>query len=88
MQALKQELQEDAGASSWRKQAARERTARDRQQRLAKALDVMKKIRPAKQPKAPKRRGNKDDDTGADGSRHKAPAEPRVSSTDAESPAS
>lgn len=84
VQALKQELQEDAGASSRRKQAARERAARERQQRLAKALDVMKKIKPPKQPKASKRRGNKDDDPGAGGGQPKAAAEPRVSTTDAE----
>lgn len=84
VQALKQELQEDAGASSRRKQAARERAASDRQQRLAKALDVMKKIKPPKQPKASKRRGKKDDDAGDGDSKPKAPAEPRVSTTDAE----
>lgn len=84
VQALKQELQEDAGASSRRKQAARERAARDRQHRLAKALDVMKKIKPAKQPKPSKRRGKRDGDPGAGSSKPKAPAEPRVSTTDAE----
>lgn len=84
IQALKQELEEDAGASSRRKQAARERAARDQQQRLAKALDVMKKLKPAKQPKPSKRRGRKDDDPGAGSSKPKAAAEPRVSTTDAE----
>jgi transposase len=82
VQALKQELQEDAGASSRRKQAARERTARERQQRLAKALDVMKKIQPAKQPKTSKPDRNKDDDPGGENGQAKAPAEPRVSTTD------
>lgn len=84
IQALKQELEEDAGASSRRKQAARERAARDQQQRLAKALDVMKKLKPAKQPKPSKRRGRKDHDPGAGSSKPKAAAEPRVSTTDAE----
>lgn len=84
VQALKQELEEDAGASTRRKQAARERAARDRQQRLVNALDVMKKIKPAKQPNPSKRRGKKDDGSGAGSSKPKAPAEPRVSTTDAE----
>lgn len=84
VQTLKQELQEDAGASSRRKQAARERAATDRQQRLAKALQTMKKIKPPKQPKASKRRGSNDDDPGAGGSKPKATAEPRVSTTDPE----
>jgi len=83
VQVLKQELQEDAGASSRRKQAARERAATDRQQRLAKALETMKKIKPPK-PKASKQRGKNDDDPGVGGGKPKAAAEPRVSTTDAE----
>jgi hypothetical protein len=84
VQALKQELQEDAGASSRASRTARERAAWDRLQRLTKALDVMKKIKPPKQPKASKRRGKKDDDPGAGGINPKACAEPRVNTTDAE----
>ena len=83
VQALKQELQEDAGASSRRKQAARERAVTERQQRLAKALETMKRIKPPKQPKPSKRRGKNDDDPGA-GGKPKAVAEPRVSTTDAQ----
>lgn len=85
VQTLKRELDEDAGASSRRKQAARERAVKEREQRLAKALTIMSKIKPLKQPKPSKRRGKKDDDPGAGGSgKPKAAAEPRVSTTDAD----
>lgn len=85
VQTLKSELDEDAGASSRRKQAARERVARDREQRLAKALATMSKIKPPKQPKPSKRRGKKDDDPGPGGNgKANAPAEPRMSTTDAD----
>lgn len=85
VETLKRELDEDAGASSRRKQAARERAAKDREQRLAKALATMRKIKPPKQPKPSKRRGKKDDEPGAGGSgKANAPAEPRVSTTDAD----
>lgn len=78
-------MRRDAGASSRRKQAARERAVKEREQRLAKALAIMNKIKPLKQPKPSKRRGKKDDDAGAGGSgKPKAAAEPRVSTTDAD----
>lgn len=44
VQALKAELDADAGASSRRKQAARERAVRERAQRLEQALDTLDKI--------------------------------------------
>jgi hypothetical protein len=47
IQALKRELTEDAGASARRKQAATERAARDREQRLA-AAPVLARPPPAK----------------------------------------
>jgi transposase len=85
VQTLKRELDEDAGASSRRKQAARERVAKDREQRLAKALATMSKIKPPKQPKPSRRRGKKDDDSGPGGNgKAGTPAEPRVSTTDAD----
>lgn len=85
VQTLKRELEEDAGASSRRKQAARERMAKDREQRLAKALATMNKIKPPKQPKASKRRSKKDDDPGQGGNATTStPAQPRVSTTDAD----
>ncbi len=84
VQTLKSELDEDASASSRRKQAARERGARDREQRLAKALATMSKIKPPKQPKPSKRRGKKGDDAGPQGNGKASPAEPRVSTTDAD----
>lgn len=57
VRALKRELREDAGASARRKQAAIERAAREREQRLAAAVATMDKLQrktPA-QPKAAKR---------------------------------
>lgn len=90
--ALKRELAEDAGASARRKQAAAQRAAREREQRLAKAIATMDEIAsmPApKTPKASKRRGqSKDDPPGGSGAvaseaPKKAPA-PRVSTTDPE----
>jgi hypothetical protein len=78
VRALKQELQQDTGASSRLKQGARERAARDQQQRLAKALKTMKKIKPPKQLKPPS------GVPAAGGGQAKAAAQPRVSTTDPE----
>lgn len=88
--ALKRELAEDAGASSRRKQAAVERAAREREQRLAAALATMDKLerKPLPDPKTPKpskRRGRNDDDPGnMGGAAPKPEPEPRVSTTDAD----
>jgi transposase len=81
--ALKRELDEDAGASSRRKQAAVERAAREREQRLAQALANMDKIEPAPEPKKPaaKNKNGRDDPPGGPPATKK-PAEPRVSTTD------
>jgi transposase len=91
--ALKRELTEDAGASSRRKQAAMERAAREREQRLAQALAAMDKLETMPEPKTPKpskRRGKNKDDTpsgpGGKAAVPKEPAEPRVSTTDPEAP--
>lgn len=56
VQALKRELSEDAGASARRKQAAVERAARERQQRLAEAVAAMQRLqrKPAPEPNKPK----------------------------------
>jgi transposase len=65
VQALKSELEQDACASSRRKQSARERMAREREQRLAQALATMEKISVEKQSKGSKRtRKRKDGDDG------------------------
>lgn len=90
--ALKKELTDDAGASSRRKQAAHERAAREREQRLAQAVATMDKIAsmaPPKVPKPSKRRGKgKDDppagDSTAAATPPKDPPAPRVSTTDPE----
>ena len=91
VQALKRELSEDAGASARRKQAAVERAAREREERLAKAIATMDEIAAMPEPKKPKpskRRGKKDDPPGggdaAATQRPKAESEPRVSTTDPE----
>jgi hypothetical protein len=44
IEALKAELDEDAGASTRRKQAARERALREREQRIARALVTLHEI--------------------------------------------
>lgn len=85
VQALKQELNEDAGASSRRKQAARECAVREREQRLAQALATMDKIGPRPQPKQRIKPQGKDDDPPDPGNPVKPPPEPRVSTTDPES---
>jgi transposase len=89
VQALKRELAEDAGASARRKQAATERAAREREQRLAAALATMDKLQrkplpQAKKPKPSKRRGHSDDPGSPGGTQTKPEAEPRVSTTDAD----
>jgi transposase len=90
VQALKRELAEDAGASARRKQAAVERAAREREQRLAQALATMDKLerKPVPEPKKPKRskRGGGGDDAPPDvaGPAAKPEPEPRVSTTDAD----
>ena len=95
VQALKRELAEDAGASARRKQAAVERAAREREQRLAAALATMDKLQrkplpEAKPPKPSKRRGRQgDDDPGSPDATVAMPKpepeqQPRVSTTDAD----
>jgi transposase len=96
VQALKRELTEDAGASARRKQAATERAARERAQRLAAAVAAMAKLqrKPPPEPKKPKPskrrgRGAGADAPGSDAGAATRPqakpeAEPRVSTTDPE----
>jgi transposase len=84
VEALKKELAEDTGASSRRKQAAAQRAAREREQRLAAALATMDKIKPAPEPKASKSHGRSNDDEPPGASAAKPAPEPRVSSTDAD----
>lgn len=94
VRALKRELTEDAGASTRRKQAAVERAAREREQRLAAALAVLDKLerKPLPEPRATKKRrgrGAADRDDGppdapaADVQPQPTPA-PRASTTDPE----
>lgn len=86
VEALKAELDADAGAGTRRKQAARERAVREREQRIARALATLHEIEarePAK--KNPKKKGKEPDGTAPpDGQPPKAEAEPRVSTTDPE----
>jgi transposase len=83
--ALKAELDEDAGAGTRRKQAARERAGREREERVARALATMHEIEalaPAK--KDPKPIKEHDSAPPSGGQPPKAEAEPRVSTTDPE----
>lgn len=94
VQGLKRELTEDAGTSARRKQAATERAAREREQRLAAAVAAMDKLqrKPPPEPKKPKpskRRGRGANAgtavTGQDSATTpQAKPEPRVSTTDPE----
>jgi hypothetical protein len=91
VQALKRELTGDAGASARRKQAAVERAAREREQRMVAALATMDKLQRkpvpgAKQPKPSRRCGHSGDDGPPDagGIEAKTAPEPRVSTTDAD----
>ena len=84
--ALKAELDEDAGAGTRRKQAARERAVREREERIARALATMQQIEarePAKKPQKPRVTGP-DSTLPPDEKPPKAEAEPRVSTTDPE----
>jgi transposase len=82
VQALKSELDEDAAASSRRKQAARERAAREREQRLAQALATMREIEGSR--RANKDRTDHDEPPGGTPAATKPEPEPRVSTTDPE----
>ncbi|WP_043458257.1 IS1182 family transposase [Azohydromonas australica] len=91
LHALKAELHEDAGASSRRKQAAQERAAREREQRLAQALATLDKIErlPPPKKKNKKAKGRDHDGLPPPGAGSAAPTpkpepEPRVSTTDPE----
>ncbi len=91
VQTLKQELHDDPAASNRRKQAARERVARQREQRLSKALATMAEIEKAR---ASKKKTAKPPAAShaaapasiqAQGAKPPKPqAEPRVSATDPE----
>ena len=89
VQALKTELHEDAGASTRRKQAARERAAREREERLAQALATMQKIEQRGEGNKPKRKSPKKpgqskdkDDPPVPPAKPQAEREPRVSPSD------
>lgn len=84
--ALKAELNEDAGASTRRKQAARERAVREREERLARALATMHEIEAREPAKKNQKKEVKGPDSAAPpgGQPPKAEAEPRVSTTDPE----
>ena len=86
VEALKAELDEDAGAGTRRKQAARERVVREREERVARALATLHEIE-AREPvkKNQKNEGKGPDNTAPpDGQPPKVETEPRVSTTDPE----
>src|SRR5665213_476426 len=84
--ALKAELDEGAGAGTRRKQAARERVLREREERIARALATMQEIEALEPAKKDQKKINKQDSgpPSAGGKPPKAEAEPRVSTTDPE----
>lgn len=84
--ALKAELDADAGAGTRRKQAARERALREREQRIARALATMQEIEALEPAKKDQKKSKKHDDTAppSGGTPPKGEAEARVSTTDAE----
>lgn len=84
VQALKGELQADAAASSRRKQAAGERAARERTERLAQALATMQQIERTRPAKKKRPSDHEDPPGGAAAAKAKPESEPRVSTTDPE----
>lgn len=84
--ALKAELDEDAGAGTRRKQAARERAVREREERIARALATMQEIEAREPAKKHQKQEPEPPDSAAPsgGKPPKAEAEPRVSTTDPE----
>jgi hypothetical protein len=83
VQALKAELDADAGASSRRKQAAHERAACEGQQRLAQALATLGEIDKTRAPQNAVAPG-KDEPPAGSPPAAKAELEPRVSTSDPE----
>lgn len=84
--ALKAELDEAAGAGTRRKQAARERAIREREERITRALATLHEIEarePEKKKPTQEAKGS-DHDAPPGGKPPKAEAEPRVSTTDPE----
>lgn len=85
LDALKGELHADAAAGTRRKQAARERAVREREQRLAGALATMHEIEALAPAKKDHQQNKEHDGTPPGGGQPpKAEAEPRVSTTDPE----
>lgn len=85
LEALKAELHEDAGAGTRRKQAARERALREREERIARALATMQEIEALEPAKRTQKKSNKHDAAPPCGGRPaEAEAEARVSTTDPE----
>ena len=84
MQALKTELDEDAGASTRRKHAALERAMREREQRLAQALATMDTIE--RKAASPKPHGDDEPPGGSAAGEQPVKPQPeaRVSTTDPE----
>jgi transposase len=77
---LRQELEEDPGATNRRQQAARERAARERQERVSQALKEMEQIQAQRQAKDEK--GNKRKTPRAGPDKPDRRKEPRASTTD------
>lgn len=86
VEALKAELDEDAGAGTRRKQAARARAVQEREERVARALATMHEIEAREPAKKNQKKEGKGPDEPAppDSKPPKVETEPRVSTTDPE----
>jgi len=80
--ALRQEVQSDPGASSKRQQAARQRAARERSERIQRALKELVQVEAAKARKNPPSKKDDEDDSAGQDPPKKKTSEPRASTTD------
>jgi transposase len=78
VQALKGELDAEPDASNRRRRAAQERAAKERQNRLAQALEQLAQVEKQKNKKAVAKKENESEE------QHKKRTDPRASSTDAQ----
>lgn len=78
VQALKGEIDADPNASNQRRRAARERAAKEREERLAQALDELAQVEKQKNKKKAAKKENETEE------QYRKRSEPRASSTDAE----
>lgn len=81
---LREELESDTTAASKRQQAARQRAARERVERLAQALAQMQELEKKRKTPAPPEAAKSEPAQDAGSDKDKGPKPPRVSTTDPE----